>query len=239
MRMTQIAPPRITPGQLVTTVSEVMGVPRPTVAVIDRQLSEAGLRSKGGRGLSAAAMTPTDAANLLIAVAVARADLSAADATAKYRAGAFQDHALDLEGEFARPKGNWRLDWGRSPVFDLKPYHSFGEALDHMVALSVSGELVERLVQGAEVALAKAASREGIYVDVGVDFDDWGVGILVVAGWGEHTRYRTGRVDHPGDLKVSRSFSLKSIEAVGALLGGRAPMSVPEHLRKADVHLDV
>lgn len=232
--MTQIALPRITPGQLVTTVAEVTGVPRPTVSVIDRQLSEAGLRSKGGRGLSAAAMTPTDAANLLIAVSVARSDLSGVDAAAKYRGGVFQSYAHDMEGEFPRPPGNWSLDWGPRPVFDLKPYHSFGDLLDHLVALSMQGELINRLVAGAEFALANAKSPEGIGVDVNVGFDDWGVGVLVVAGWGEHTRYRTGRVEHPGDLKVSRSFSLKSIEAVGALLGGRKPTEVPQHLRRVD-----
>jgi hypothetical protein len=57
-----------TPGQLVQAMAGALGIPAVTVTQYDRQLSEAGLRSKGGRGLSAAKVTPTDAANLLIAI---------------------------------------------------------------------------------------------------------------------------------------------------------------------------
>jgi hypothetical protein len=57
-----------TPGQLVQTMAEVLGVPAATVAQYDRVLAENGLRSKGGRGLSAARVTAGDAANLLIAI---------------------------------------------------------------------------------------------------------------------------------------------------------------------------
>ena len=57
-----------TPGQLVRTMADVLGIPPTTVAQYDRQLAEAGLRTVGGRGTSAAKVTATDAANLLIAV---------------------------------------------------------------------------------------------------------------------------------------------------------------------------
>ena len=57
-----------TPGQLVRTMADVLGIPPTTVAQFDRQLAEAGLRTVGGRGTSAAKVTATDAANLLIAV---------------------------------------------------------------------------------------------------------------------------------------------------------------------------
>ena len=57
-----------TPGQLVRTVAEVLGIPVATVSQFDRQLAEAGLRTVGGRGPSAAKVTPLDAANLLIAL---------------------------------------------------------------------------------------------------------------------------------------------------------------------------
>ncbi len=59
------------PGQLVDFVSRMLGVPRATVALHDRNLAEAGLRKMGGRGPSAAAMDSVDAANLLIAVVAA------------------------------------------------------------------------------------------------------------------------------------------------------------------------
>jgi hypothetical protein len=58
-----------TPGQLVEAMAASLGIPVATVIQYDRQLAESGLRTKGGRGLSAAAVTPRDAANLLIAIA--------------------------------------------------------------------------------------------------------------------------------------------------------------------------
>src|SRR5439155_17694246 len=57
-----------TPGQLVKCIAEALGIPEPTVVQYDRLLAENGLRSKGGRGTSAAKVTAVDAANLLIAI---------------------------------------------------------------------------------------------------------------------------------------------------------------------------
>lgn len=57
-----------TSGQLIVAVAEALGITPASVAVFDRALSEAGIRTKGGRGRSAAQMTSLDAANLLIAV---------------------------------------------------------------------------------------------------------------------------------------------------------------------------
>jgi hypothetical protein len=57
-----------TPGQLVQAIAEALGVPVETVTNYDRVLSENGMRSKSGRGRGAARVTPTDAANLLIAI---------------------------------------------------------------------------------------------------------------------------------------------------------------------------
>jgi hypothetical protein len=57
-----------TPGELVRTVAQVLGIPEATVTQHDRNLASAGLRTKGGRGRSAARVTPQDAAHLLIAI---------------------------------------------------------------------------------------------------------------------------------------------------------------------------
>jgi hypothetical protein len=56
------------PGELVAVMADTLGVPRVTVVQYDRVLAENGLRSSGGRGLSAAKLTAADAANLLIAI---------------------------------------------------------------------------------------------------------------------------------------------------------------------------
>jgi hypothetical protein len=57
-----------TPGQLVQAMADVLGIPEVTVSQYDRQLAGAGLRTKAGRGPSAAKMVPTDIANLLMAI---------------------------------------------------------------------------------------------------------------------------------------------------------------------------
>src|SRR5512143_1008678 len=58
-----------TPGELVHVMAGVLGVPEATLTHYDRVLAENGLRSKSGRGRSAARVTSRDAVNLLIAVA--------------------------------------------------------------------------------------------------------------------------------------------------------------------------
>src|SRR4051794_19839011 len=57
------------PGELIQCIAEAFGVAEVRVFQHDRNLAEAGFRSKGGRGTSAATMTSRDAAAILIAVA--------------------------------------------------------------------------------------------------------------------------------------------------------------------------
>lgn len=58
-----------TSGQLIEVVARYFGIRAATVAQFDRLLAQNGLRSKGGRGLSAASMTSRDAASLMIIIA--------------------------------------------------------------------------------------------------------------------------------------------------------------------------
>ena len=70
-----------TPGQLVKAMADTLGISKATVTQYDRVLAEKGLRSRGGRGTSAARITSRDAANLLIALATSPIlGLSAKDA---------------------------------------------------------------------------------------------------------------------------------------------------------------
>jgi hypothetical protein len=61
-----------TPKELVKAVAEATGVSEATVTVHDRNLLLGGLRTAGKRGRGVAQVTPTDAANLLVAVAGSR-----------------------------------------------------------------------------------------------------------------------------------------------------------------------
>lgn len=146
------------PGELVRTVAEVLGVPEPTVVVHDRNLVKAGLRSKGGRGRSAARVTAADAVNLLIAVAGSawyHSGIKDTVATVKdyapLRAGG-SEYSIRKQ---VRPKyfaGDWHSSSGprwqleRLPLASLKqllPGHSFAEALVTIITSASDGSLVE------------------------------------------------------------------------------------------------
>jgi len=75
-----------TPGQMVRRVAEALRLPEPMVVMVDRKLSEAGLRTKSGRGKSAAKMTASDIANLLVAVLGSSMMKNEVDAVAEYGA---------------------------------------------------------------------------------------------------------------------------------------------------------
>lgn len=159
-----------TPGELVHAIAEALGVPEPTVVVHDRNLVVAGLRTKGGRGRSAAKITANDAANLLIAVAGstgynAAIKDSASTATAFMRLPQYRSegkarvkkdknyeklsivhrkHVLseDYEEYYAEKDFKWFLH--NTPIERLKSLpamHSFGEALTELVQEFTEAEI--------------------------------------------------------------------------------------------------
>jgi hypothetical protein len=71
--------------ELVETIAAVEGIDTATVGLIARLVREGGLISTGGRGPSAARMSVTDAANLLIAVNATRHANEAVRAVTFYR----------------------------------------------------------------------------------------------------------------------------------------------------------
>ena len=82
---------------LVAAIAEVEGIGAERVRALARALREAGLIATGGRGTSAADMSETDAANLLIAANVADTARTAAEMVNRYR------------GLRASPSGNARF----------------------------------------------------------------------------------------------------------------------------------
>src|SRR4051812_25069566 len=93
-----------TPGELVNAMADVLGVPAMNVGQHDRNLLAAGLRTRGGRGRSAAKVTAADAANLLIPVA--------AGSLIRNSAETCQDYATlplsDWVGPVSNHPGPWR-----------------------------------------------------------------------------------------------------------------------------------
>ena len=116
-----------TPGQLVQVTAGVLGIPTPTVTQYDRVLAENGLRSKSGRGPSAAQVTSRDAANLLIAVAAS--PLLGSQRRTRFVIANFIGSMPLVAGRSKRNFSQIGL-----PILDRLPKeHSFGDALSALI----------------------------------------------------------------------------------------------------------
>ena len=116
----------VTSGQLISEVASVSRLPPVTVGTYYKALREAGLTSKSGRGPSAARMTVTDAANLLIAIG---SGASAKDAPAAVR-------------RIRAYKRQRTEDTLRVAALDGRiPGDDFGTVFDHLLHLQVVGDL--------------------------------------------------------------------------------------------------
>jgi hypothetical protein len=126
-----------TPGELVHTIATVLGIPEATVVQMDRNLLAAGLRTKAGRGPSAAQVTSHDAANLLIAIGgapITGASVKESRRTCeRYRLLRAYGVKIKL-GSFSRLKS-------RLPTLGRLPdKHSFGDAIAALIDSIAAGE---------------------------------------------------------------------------------------------------
>ena len=106
------------PGELVRKLSELLGIPEPTIVLHDRNLVIAGLRSKTGRGKSAARMTARDAAPLLIAVLGSSQVKDSVQTVRRYK-----------ETRFIAIVSGGYDDSASVVLRDLPPDHSFVDAI--------------------------------------------------------------------------------------------------------------
>jgi hypothetical protein len=121
-----------TPAQLVETVSSATGVPLATIVDIDRKLVMAKLRTKFGRGLHAAPMTPLDAARLLTAVLASPQANVAAEAVERY--------ALTSPNR-KRSSKELFASAGLCDLAALPARHSFVKALTAIIMSAASGSV--------------------------------------------------------------------------------------------------
>jgi hypothetical protein len=130
-----------TPGQLVQVMADALGISKATVIQYDRVLAENGLRSRSGRGTSAAKITSHDAANLLIALAAAPIlGLSAKDATVSCEAYALLSRGAVVKGS------KWKetfTKFGLPTLASLPKGHSFREALAALIDAAGKGEVLK------------------------------------------------------------------------------------------------
>lgn len=118
------------PGELVRKFSELLGIAEPTIVLHDRNLVVAGLRSKSGRGNSAARMTARDAAHLLVAVLGSSHVKDSAETVRRY-----------TETRFHKTAGSGYDDSNIAALRNLPPDHSFVDAIEALVAAAADGSL--------------------------------------------------------------------------------------------------
>ena len=221
------------PGQLVKVTAEILGIPEPTVILADRFLSEAGLRSKSGRGRGAARVTADDAANLLIALSGSPYPKDAVQNVVEYAALPVDD-MRDSDGRAE----TWTLvSLPIKRLQDLPANQSFRDTLVALLEAASEDELREAIAAVPEQDMGngrKVPAAMFINITVAMFGPDPGA-LIEISGLGFRNEARYGVVHenlddflewsmrHNGDQRRRISFGLKTITAIGDLLAGRAP----------------
>jgi hypothetical protein len=211
-----------TPAQLMKVVSEATGVPLATIVDIDRRLVKGKLRTKHGRGLHAAQMTPLDSARLLTAVLASAQANASVEAVERYTQTRV-DEARSSERLFDRIK-----------VEDLNALpasHSFVDGLAALIASASTGALAKLLYDSSirwlpriEVFAFAGAARGRIRI---AEMPDGGAAIVeyipapleAKEARGRKTRRRRDAGESTGDLEQSRRVTEQTILMVAELLG--------------------
>jgi hypothetical protein len=226
-----------TPGQLVKCVAEALSIPVPTVVQYDRLLAENGLRSKGGRGTSAAKVTAVDAANLLIAIMgspIVGASIKPAIEVCKTYGRLPVKVGVEKASEY--PKIFRSL--GLTTLSKLPTSHTLRDGVAALIeGASVGESLIIDYEDGGEPG---SSPETDWFVGLRIDGPTPWADIIADASLGDGTtegttRYQVGRfVYHnikrtPGgtfkarreDIHQSRRITYKTIRRIGALLAGR------------------
>jgi hypothetical protein len=215
-----------TPGELVKTMAEVLGISVATVTQYDRQLAEAGLRSKGGRGTSAAKVTSEDAANLLTAIVAAPVAGSAIKEAAP---------TCEAYGSLRAVPGVARTEnfrkFGLPQLAGLPAKHSLQKALSTLIAAAGEGEVFQipdgrrpPLTFDAMFAITFEGPRPWaeILADGSIGEGRFSqMGRLVYNSTLKRDRRRP--IGKQGDLQQSHRISFVTIRALGSLISGESP----------------
>jgi hypothetical protein len=210
------------PAELVQTLSAVTGLPLSTVVDIDRRLVQAGLRTKHGRGVNAARMTPLDAARLLAAVLASPQGNAAADAVHRYT-NTRVDKARSSDDLY----GTAKLD----DLAKLPARHSFIDALAALITSVSSGSIAELIATSdngwapqIEVFAFTRAVRARIRI-AGLPNGLTAAVEYVAAAGGDRSgrtrragQSRRSQADDIGDLEQSRRITERTILPIAELL---------------------
>jgi hypothetical protein len=194
------------PGQLVQVMADVLGIPRATAFQFDRVLAESGLRSKHGRGTSAAKVTPRDAANLLTAIGAASPlGLSAKNAAEICTAFSSLTSVGPTEAKSEVAK------LGLDSLANLPDGHSFGDALSALI--ECGGKIQFSSLDEGSVYAQFIGPSPSAQIVVGSRL----FGIYVHAPKRGRSS-RSGRVE--GGLVHTSSVGTSAIRALGDLVSG-------------------
>lgn len=206
-----------TPGELVRCIAASLRIAQPTVVQYDRNLAAAGLRSKGGRGLSAARVTSKDAANLLIAIAGAPISGASVKETRK----TWERYALLPAQSGFGPRslepGPGRFlsaQKGFPTLAHLKQGHKFVDALTTLIDSVRSGDFDEITEKKAE------GRRSSAQVSFDAPFIQATILILPGNDPAISVNYRFGGIGEfssGGDLFQRRSFGIQTLRAVAQI----------------------
>jgi hypothetical protein len=166
------------PGELVRKLSELLGIAERTIVLHDRNLVVAGLRSKGGRGNSAARMAARDAAHLLVAVLGSSHVKDSAETVRRYKETRFLKSA----------SGGYDANT-IAALRNLPPDHSFVDAVETLIAAAADGSLETAMeVYASEIEGEKIGYEAIIEITVQTP---WQLGDISIRGGGAsgHGRY--------------------------------------------------
>lgn len=228
-----------TPGELVKVVAAATGTPPATVFQHDRNLVVASLRTKGGRGTSAAKVTARDAAHLFTAILGSEQVKDSAETVLRYADTVEHGSRIFNEHPQAFPRGRTETYAPlKAPDFNaLNEEHSFIDALTALITLAIDETF--DLVIGREPASCRvhvAWPRTRARIDIMPGDKP----IIVRADYGRFTGYAGGRPArapqerHGGPIERSASMYSVPIRYAGALLGNRLNELPPLTEARAD-----
>lgn len=136
-----------TPGELVRVIAASTGEDHSTVASHDRNLVVAGLRSKSGRGTSAAKVTPRDGAHILTALLGSHRVKDSVE-TVRRHMQTQESHAYERQHypeDISEDRANVWEHFGIPELTALPRDHSFVDALTVLIELAAEGRLIREL----------------------------------------------------------------------------------------------
>lgn len=234
------------PGELIKTVAEVFDVPEVTIASSYRALREAGYVTKGGRGRSAAHMTPRDAGALLIAICGSRFEreaaggvyaaysgLQAAEASRQTRLASSDEENEEVATARNGENAVWKLDGFSIPLLQGLPNrHSLADALAATIASQMNGDFPKYQgeapsssngITNATVSfLGPSASAEiSFKLETREAIHKETIAYNHSADLSKERLFRAlgqGSVKILGDLQIARQFTFRTISTIAALL---------------------